>query len=170
MLYAWFQPWWRAYVVELEVYAVAIFPYGMEINMGGYEYWLAGAEDIMPGWFTPFMWVYLGLCMIALLFSLFASGEKRVGLGKLRLSLPQALIGGVGLTYIVVVVAAVLVIVMNLSSFYNTPLQGSILITMSDFENSLVDTGLEFGYWLACGVGPLIIVLALFRNKIRGKP
>jgi len=169
MLYTWFQPWWTSFIVELDITAVKVFPYGMEINMGGYEYWLAGIESVMPGWFTPFMWVYLGLCTIALLFSLFASSEKRIGLGKLGLSLPQALISGVGFSYIIVVISAIVVIAMNAPNFYDAPLQGTIFVTMSRDEASYVTTAIRFGCWFACGVGLLLVILGLFRNKIIGK-
>jgi len=36
-------------------------------------------------------------------------------------------------------------------------------------EQSWVDARLRFGYWLACGIGPFLIILALLRNKIIGK-
>ena len=169
MLYTWFQPWWTAYIVELDVTAVTVFPYGMELDMGGYEYWVAGAEDAMPGWFTPFMWVYLALCMVALLYSLVASSAKGISIGKIRLSLPQVLVGGVGLSFVVVVVSAVIVIAIQSGNFYDAPLQGTIFVTKSRDEASYVETGLKFAYWLACGTGLFIAILGLLRNKIIGK-
>ena len=168
ILYTWFQPWWSAYIVELDVYGVTIYPYAMEINMGDYPQWLAGAENAMPGWFFIFMWVYLGLAVAALLYSLFAS-EKRVGLGRFSWSLPKLLVGGVGLSYIVIVAAALITIAIKSGSFYGAPLQGSIFVSLEEQYESYVDTGLLFGYWLACGVGPFLVLLALFRNKIIGR-
>jgi hypothetical protein len=123
----------------------------------------------MPGWFTPFMWVYLGLCIVALLASLFVSSEKRVGFGRMSLSLPKALISVVGLSYIIVAISAVAVIAANAPSFYNAPLQGTIFVTMSQDEASYVNTAIEFGYWFACGTGLFIAILGLLRNKIIGK-
>jgi len=166
MLYTWFQPWWQAHIVALNVYGVTIFPYGMEVNLDGHEAWLKGADEVMPGWFTPFMWVYLGLCIIALLFSLFASSEKRIGMGKLSLSLPQALISGVGLSYVIVVISAVITIAMNAPNFYDAPLVGSITVFISQEETSTVTTALQFGYWLACGVGLFLVILSLIRNRL----
>jgi hypothetical protein len=170
LLVTWFMPWWQAFVLSLEINSVAVVvrPWTLENYVpADYAYMVIGAE--MPVWFAPLMWIYLGLCIAALLFSLFAR-EKRVGLGKFRLSLPQALIGGVGLSYIVIVALAVTVIAIRAADFYGASVSGSIVMAISEFEKSNVETSLLLGYWLACGVGPLLILLALFRNKIIGKP
>lgn len=170
MLVTWFMPWWSAWVAEIEVDAVIIHPWALESRVPTeYGYLLLGAETAMPGWFAPFMFTYLGLCIAALLFSLFAS-QKRVGLGKFRLSLPQAIIGSVGLSYIVIVAAAVITIAMRAGDFYDAPLIGRIYVVAEFFESTVVKTNLLFGYWLACAVGPLLIILAILRNKIIGKP
>jgi hypothetical protein len=169
LLYTWFEPWWTAYIVYLNVYAVSVFPYGMEINMGGYEYWLAGAENVMPSWFTPFMWCYLVLIIVLILLSLFPINKKKIGLGKFKLLLLQVLIGGVGLSFIAVVVAAYIVLSVNVSQFYDAPLQGTFLVSISEIEQSNVVTTITPTYWLACGVGPLFIIFALLRNIIVGK-
>lgn len=168
MLYTWFQPWWQAYVVELDVNTVTIYPYNMEVIKGDYPEWFAGFDTAMPAWFFTFMWVYLGIGVAALLYSLFAS-EKRVGLGRFSWSLPQVLVGGVGLSYVVIVATAVVTIAIRSGEFYDTPLMGSVFISFSESEESFVDTGLKFGYWLACGVGPFLVLLALFRNRIIGR-
>ncbi len=171
MVYTWLQPWWSAYIVELEVEAVTIYAWQMLVEMNGYEHWLAGYETAMPAWFFPFMWVYLGICMAALLFSMFASSAKGISIGKrIRISLPAALIAAVGVSYIVVVAAAVLTISMKAGDFYDAPLIGTIHVAMSDFEASDVDVGLLPGFFLACAAGPLLIVLAALRNLIVGKP
>jgi hypothetical protein len=168
LLYSWFQPWWQAYVVELQQIAIIIHPWALESFVPpDYAFMLVGSE--MPVWYAPFIWIYLGLCIAALLYSLFAS-EKRVGLGRFRLSLPKVLIMGVGLSFIVIVAAAVIVISIRGQDFWHAPLIGRIHIAFEEFEHSYVETSLLFGYWLACGVGPFLIILALLRNKIMGKP
>jgi len=133
-----------------------------------YEYLVVGYDEVIPGWFTPFMWAYLGLSMVALVISLFVSSAKKIGFGKLKLPLPNALIGIVGLSYIVVVVAAVLTISMNASNFYDAQLIGRVFVQMGGTHSSYVTTDLQAGFWLACVVGPLLIILALLRNKIIG--
>lgn len=171
-LYAWFQPWWTAYIVELKEIGIAIFPYAMVIGTSLLDYpqWLIGAE--MPAWFFRLMWVYLACTMVALVFSLIASEKSKIGLGKFKVSLPKALVGGVGLSYIVFVVVCVTVIAIRAPQFYNAPLQGSIFVRMAEHEGnaqSFVNTGLQFGYWLACAAGPFLVALALLRDKIVGK-
>ena len=166
-LYSWFQPWWQAYIVELSEVAAIIRPWGLENHMPmEYSAWLTGAE--MPVWFAPLAWAYLWLCTAALFFSLFVS-EDCVALGRFKLSLQKAIIGVVGLSYIVVVVVCVIVISIRAAEFYGAKLMGTVFVSMSDHEMSDVDTGLLLGYWLACGVGPLLVVLALLRDKITGK-
>lgn len=173
MLYSWFQPWWTVYVVELRENGVTIFPHGMQFSstLQDYPQWLVGSE--MPAWFWPMMWVYLGLCMAALLIGMFASDKIRLGVGKLGLSLPQVLIGGVGVSFIVFVVVFVVVLSMRLPAFYDAPLQGSIFIRMEEHEGqaqSYIDTGFQTAFWIACIAGPYLAVLGLLRNKIIGKP
>jgi hypothetical protein len=167
-LYSWFQPWWQAYIVALDEIAAVIRPWGLESHMPmEYSAWLTGAE--MPPWFAAVAWAYLWLTTAALLFSLFV-GEDRVALGRFKPSLQKALVGGVGLSYILVVVACVIVISVRAPEFYGASVVGTVLVSMSDHETSDVDTNLLLGYWLACGVGPLLVVLALFRDKIKGIP
>ena len=171
ILYSWFQPWWQAYIVEIDEIAVTIYPYNMEVIMGEYPEWFIGFDSAMPAWFFPFMWAYLGLSLAALLVSLFISDNKIMRLGPLTWSLPQALIAIVGLSYIIIVASAVLTIAIRSGDFYDAPLMGSIFISIPGeipYE-SWVDTGLKFGYWLACAAGPFLVILALFRNRIIGR-
>ncbi len=167
LLYSWFQPWWQAHIVALDKTAVIIRPWGLVSYMPAeYSKWLVGAE--MPSWFAPLMWGYLGVGVGALVYSLFVS-QERVALGKLRMPLPKLLIGGVGLSYIVFVLVCVAVIAIRAREFYGASVMGSVFVSMSDHEMSDVDTRLLAGYWLAAAVGPLLVILALFREKILGQ-
>ncbi len=169
-LYTWFQPWWTAYVEALKETDVTIFPHALIISgtLLDYPQWLVGAD--MPSWFFPAMWLYLALCMGALVYSLFVF-EDRVRLGKFNLSMPSVVVGAVGLTYIIFVVVFVIVVAIRAPAFYGASLQGSVFVHMAEHEGnaeSYVQTGLQFGYWLACAVGPLLVVLAALRDKIVG--
>jgi len=169
LLLSWFMPWWRALIYALDG-RVEIHPWGLTHNLRGTDAgFMAGTE--MPAFFAPFMWTYLVVCLLALLLGLFVK-EKALGLGKFRLSLPQVLIGGVGLSYIVVVLVAVIYAAIRLRNFYGTPLIGTAFVALeaSGDVGTGVESALLFGYWLACGVGPLCIALALLRDKIIGKP
>jgi hypothetical protein len=171
ILYSWFQPWWQAYVVELQLSPVTIYPYNMEIIKGDYPEWFIGFDNAMPAWFFAFMWAYLGLSLVALLVSLLVSDKKIMRLGPLTWPLPQVLIAIVGLSYILIVAAAVVTIAIRSGDFYDAPLMGSVFVSIPGeipYE-SWVDTDLKFGYWLACAAGPFLVILALLRNKIIGK-
>ena len=169
MLVSWFMPWWQAWIVALRELAVVIHPWGLESFMPQeYAAWLTGAD--MPDFFAPLMWLYLVLCMAALVFSLFASDKIRLGLGKFKLPLPQWLVVGVGVSFIVFVVVCAYVISLRAPEFYDAPLQGTVHVAFSDHEVSDVITSFQPGYLLACAVGPLLTVLGLLRGLIVGKP
>ncbi|MFA5761367.1 MAG: hypothetical protein WC877_06385, partial [Dehalococcoidales bacterium] len=162
-------PWWTAYVVALDVNAVEIFPHGIASYVPGeYESWIAGYDDVMPGWFTPFMWVYFGAILLALLISIIISDQKRVSLGKISMSLPTALVAAVGISYIIVVIAAVTVISLNIQEFFDTPLQGSIFLQLQEGKESIVRTALSTHYWVAVAAGPVLLILSILRRFIVG--
>ncbi len=167
LLTSWFLPWWGVDIEEVALNnAVVVHPWGLTNNLGMYDYLMKGIG--MPGWFTPFMWAYLGLVIVALLVGIW-SKDKNIRLFNRELNLSRWLVGIVGFSYVVVVIAAVLAIYLNIqSSDYSFALVGRTYVDKSDFEYSWVNTHLMIGYWLACGVGPLLLVLALFRNKILG--
>lgn len=165
MLLSWFMPWWRCFIWGINR-EVLIRPWGLEHDLGDLTSYIAGAE--MPAFFALFMWIYLGLCVAVLLFSLFAN-EKTVSLGKFKLSLTKLLIGIVGVSYIVVVVSAVIVAAIRTGDFFGVHLIGTTVIDLGEPMISDADAGLLIGYWLACSVGPLLVVLALLRDKIIGK-
>ena len=80
--------------------------------------------------------------------------------------MPTALVAGVGISFIMVVIAAITVISINLKDFYNAPLQGTILMTMEEGQESNVVTTLTTSYWLACATGPMLLILAILRRFI----
>ena len=150
---------------------ITIFPYAMVVGSGLQDYpqLLEGAD--MPAWFFKAMWIYLGLAMGVLVYSLFL-GEERVKLFKFNLSVSQLLVGLVGVSIIIFVVTFVVVVAVRASGFYSAPLQGTVFVHTAEHEGnaeSYVNTGLQIGYWLALVAGPYLTALALFRNKIVGK-
>lgn len=169
LLYTWFQPWWVAYIEELQENGVAIFPYAMNISgtLRNYPQWIVGAE--MPEFFFPLMWVYLGVMVLALLGSLFYTNEW-FELGRFKVSMDQALVGFAGLMYIIFVVVFPIVVAIRAPQFHGVPLQGNVFISMDEHTESYVVTSLQSGYWIACVVGPFLLALALLRSKIVGKP
>jgi hypothetical protein len=167
---SWYMPsWWGAYAVGIESDAVRVHPYVLEVLMPA-EYassWLHGADEAMPAWFTPFMWIYFGLCLAAIYFGIFLKEPKRITVGKFNIALSQLLIGVVGISIVVVAIACAGVISINLGQFYGPPLVGETRLAFGEYS-SIVLTSFRAGYWMACAAGILLILLALLRNKIIG--
>jgi len=169
---AWFLPWWSCVVSEMPGVkdALVIHPYGMDSSRieGLFHMMPKGGEEAeMPAWFTPVMWLYFGLAIAALLIGVW-NKDKSIGLFGRRFNLSRLIIGIVGFSFIVVVAAFFLVTTMRLAEF-DMALQGySYVIFYWVIETGATAT-IRFGVWLACVAGPLLIVLALLRNKIIGK-
>jgi hypothetical protein len=176
MLLSWLQVWWRADIQEAAMY-VNIRPWGLEHTLGSYIQYL-GSDPSLPAFFAPLMWAYLGICLVLLLVSMFIK-DIPVKLGKLGsilpkwlmgLPLPQWLIGGVGVSYVVFVITCALVAYIRVSEF-DMALIGETYLVIGHFElGTLAISGFQWGFWLACAVGPLLIVLGLLRGKIIGRP
>jgi hypothetical protein len=168
MLVSWFLPWWTIDIEGFADKAAQIRPWGLELcgQMGGFAILMKGTE--MPSWFGAFMWVFLGLCMLALVVGLFMRG-KEFGFGKLKFSLSQILIGGVGIAYIVCGIVAAVYAGMRMKSTFDVPLQGRAFIDMGDPLIAYVDTYLLPGYYLIFIAGFLFLVLAILRDKITGE-
>jgi hypothetical protein len=166
MLLTWFMPWWRATIDALADAAVMIHPWGLDHTLGPDVASLI--EDArMPAYFAPFMWAYLGVCMLALLLSLFAK-ERVISLGKFKLSLPQVLVAGVGLSYVITLVVMVIYASGRTPDFYGIKFLGYTYIDMGEMATTGVTAKLLPGYWLAWAAALLLIVLGLLRNTITG--
>jgi hypothetical protein len=114
------------------------------------------------------MWTYLGLVVIALLFSLFAK-EKEVKIGKFKSSLPQLIIGLAGFSYVVVAIVAAVFIEVRTGDFYGVKLIGHTVVDLTYPLIGDAYSKLLLGYWLACSAGILCLLLAIFRKKFIGK-
>lgn len=166
MFVSWIMPWWRAFIEQLDRW-VAIRPWGLEHNLGDFADYIKGA--VMPTWFAPLMWAYFGISIALLLFGLFAP-EKSLRFGKFELSLPQLLVLGVGLSYVVCVIVAFVYASMRMNDFWHLKLIGRTYVEVGEIEKGYVEANLLTGYWLACVAGPALVILGLLRSKIVGKP
>jgi hypothetical protein len=168
MLVAWFMPWWTMDIEGFGYDAAQIRPWGLVTSerLGSFDIMLKGTE--LPGWFAPFMWAYLALCMIALLVGIFVPG-KDFCLGKIRFSLSQLLVGGVGFSYIFAGIVAAVYAGMRMKNTFDVSLQGRTRIDFGDPFTTYVNTSLLLGYYLIYVAGLLLIVLALLRDKITGE-
>lgn len=167
-LASWFMPWWQAWIVYLKQVALYIRPWGAESFLPPeYEASISGYE--MPAFFALFMWAYFAVFMIMLIYSVIAPSSTRIGIGKLSLPLPTALVLGVGISYIVCIVIAYFVMQMRVSEYFNASLNGTIYIAIDEGHKSNVDTSLLPGFYLAAVTGPVLVILALLRGLIVGK-
>ena len=165
MIYSWLLPWWSVEIVALQSGA-QIRPWGLEDNLGEVAGFIEGVE--MPGWFAVFMWAYLGLSILALVVGAFLKDLHIKLLGK-NFNLPQLIIGLVGFSYVVVVVTAVIFAAIRTGDYYGLSLIGTSRVSVGPYASD-AHAGLLPGYWMACATGPILILLALFKNNITRKP
>jgi hypothetical protein len=166
MVATWLMDWWVANVQELNPRGVVVHPWGLGVDLS----FATPLVDVanMPAFFAPLMWAYLVICLAVLAFSLFAP-PVMVGWGKLKLSLPTVLIGGVGVSYVVCAAVAVVVMSVRMGEFFGgIPLQGQMHYDFGSGMGSEIYTSLQIGYWLVYVAGAVLIALSLLRDKILG--
>jgi hypothetical protein len=95
--------------------------------------------------------------------------NKNIKLFRKEFNLSRLLVGIVGFSYIITVILAVVIASMRMTVAGMT-LTGRVFITMGSMMSSSWAEGFLLpGYWLACGVGVYLLIIALLRNKITGK-
>ncbi len=172
-------PWWSTHIKDMPglVWAVSIHPYGLDASQMWEVLTLmpeGGHEADMPVWFTEAMWTYFGLVMVALFGTIwFAGKNKQFGLLGKKFNLTSFLLFAVGVSYIVVCIAFLLVASMRLKAI-GMPLTGEVFVSMGTYSVWQLETSansvLRFGFWLAVPVGPLFVLLGILRSKIAGNP
>lgn len=168
MLFSWYSPWWSARISDLSGSDHMLMrPWGVEVMAPEIRTYANRSLYSMPAFFAPFMWTYIGLCMLALAVSLFV--ENQVTLGRFRLSLPQVLIGLVGLSYLIAVAAAFAIAQIRAGAG-GVAFIGSSIVPNPMTGGSTRFTGeLKPGYWLAVGAGLSLVALAALRSTVIGK-
>lgn len=181
MLVSWYLPWWSGHIsnIALGKDHLAVHPWGVEVMDLIAPMVVDRTPYAMPGFFAPLMWVYLAACMAALLASLFV--ERKIALGRFKVSLPEALIALVGVSYLIATLSAIAIAAMwahsagfqllGSTTFSNRGGAFEVLIPVAKpkDEESVMTGALMPGYWLAVATGPFLIALALLRNIIVGK-
>ncbi len=167
MVYSWFSPWWSADVAVIPgANDLVLHPWGVEA-VGGVRANADSSLWSMPWGFTPFMWIYLTVCMLALAASLFVN--RTISLGRIKLPLAAVLIGLVGLSYMVAAGLAYEIGQLKAGwagtnfigiSHVKEPQSGAKLKMVSDLRD---------GYWYALYAGAVLFVLALLRRVFVGK-
>lgn len=171
-------PWWSLaidMVPGLE-WPLSIHPYGLD-DSAIWELMRSlpqgGAEADMPFWFTPAMWLYFGIVSLALLAAIwFASKNKQIGLLGKKFSLTSFLLFGVGVSYVVVMLAFYLVASARLAAV-GIGFLGETYVELGSYAVWDIATttfgALRFGFWLAAGTALFILILAFLRNIIVGR-
>lgn len=161
MVYSWFQPWWSADVAVIKgTDDLVLHPWGIEA-VGQVRMGADPALYEMPAFFTPMVWIYFGVAMLALVVSLFVN--VKISLGPIKLPLAAVLIALVGLSYLVAVGLAYWIGDMRATAM-DTKFIGQSQYTdpMSSRKVKMV-AELRDGYWYALYAGVALFVLALVR-------
>ncbi len=171
-------PWWSLSIdmVPGLQWPLSIHPYGLDDS----AIWelmkslpMGGEEAMMPAWFTPAMWLYFGLAVLALLAAIwFSFKNKQIGLFGKKFSLTSFLLFGVGVSYIVVIVAFVLVASMRLEAV-GINFLGETFVDLGHYAVWSISTTtfgvLRFGTYLTAGTALFLLILAFLRPIIAGK-
>jgi hypothetical protein len=155
-------PWWIADVGQ--GHAVHIYGWGLRQNLEQLSIFVE--NDLTPIYQTALAWIYLTVSSVLALASAWIKGGKG-----------QWLLGSIGFIYILYGTVAVFVVVNNRISELNSggsqiaiPLQGTVQIAGFGANVITIHTTLHFGYYLACTVGLILIVLAMLRGWFIEKP
>jgi hypothetical protein len=170
MLLSWFRPWWICTVDAIYMLNqgfIKIRPWGLEHNLGSFAGYITGSD--MPVWFAPFMWLYLGICIAALLYAAWIKNKVIRLIGR-NFNLSKLIIGAVGISYILVAVTAFVYAKIQTAEF-GVNFLGYTYFQVDPHAGGYGDlnASLQWGYWLTYGVGLILIALALLRDNILGK-
>lgn len=161
MVYSWFQPWWIADVAVIQgTDDLVLHPWGIEA-VGQVRMGADPALYEMPVFFAPFVWIYFGLAMIALVVSLFVNVTLK--LGPIRLPLAAALILAVGLSYLVTVGLAYFIGDMRATGMDMKFIGRSEFTDPTSHRKVRMESDLQTGYWYALYAGVALVFLGLTR-------
>jgi len=161
MVYTWFQPWWSADIAVIKgPNDMVLHPWGVEAVSQVRNNTDTSQFD-MPGFFAPFMWVYLGVCMLALAAALFIN--RRFKLGPINLPIAMLLIAFVGLSYMSALGIAYGIGTLR-SGWAGANFIGKSSILQAETGTKIkMVSQLELGFWLSLGAGGFLTLLALVR-------
>jgi hypothetical protein len=161
MVYSWFQPWWIADVAVIQGDDdLVLHPWGVEV-VRQVRVQADPSLYAMPSFFTPFVWTYFGVAMLALLASLFVN--VRLSLGPIKLPLAAVLIGLVGLSYLITVGLAYFIGDLRANAIGVSFIGDSEFTDPTSHRKMKMESYLQIGYWYALYAGAALLVLALVR-------
>ncbi len=163
MLYSWFQPWWSADIAVIPGdNDMVLHPWGVDAVAQ-----VAGNVDEstfempFPQVFAGFMWVYLVVCMLGLLASLF--WKKRLRLGPINVSWAMIIILLVGLSYAMAAGLAYEIGTLKAAASGAKFIGRGNVIEPSTCAKLKMTADLLMGYWYALGAGGVLTFLGIVR-------
>jgi hypothetical protein len=171
----WVLPWWTSYIEGnmFGTHTVAVHPTGLD--GGGMEGYFAempqgGSEVAMPVWFTPAMWVFFGLLILALLAALWYSNRnKQVGLLGKKFNLSSLILSLGGVAYTFLVILAIVIAWVRVTAL-TIPFIGESYVNLGEYKLWYIEfvahSNIRFAYWLALATGLFLVLLAFLRNKL----
>jgi hypothetical protein len=163
MLYSWFQPWWTGnFVVIPGEPDMILHPWGVEaVSQVRTNVDESLFQMPFPQVFAGFMWVYLAVCMLGLLASLFWT--RRLKLGPINVSYAMLIILAVGASFAIAAGAAYgigwLKAGMSGAKFIGT----SNVLEPATGAKVKMTSQLELGFWLTIASGGFLFFLGLVR-------
>jgi hypothetical protein len=168
MVYSWFEPWW---ITDVEVIKgtndLVLHPWGVEV-VRQVRVQADPSLYSMPAFFTPFVWTYFAVAMLALAASLFVN--RKISLGPVKLPLATVLILLVGLSYLITVGLAYGIGTLRAESIGVSFLGKSQFTDPMSQRKMKMFSELQVGYWHALYAGAALFVLALLRGLFYRKP
>lgn len=168
MVFSWFEPWWSAKVSVIPGDDhLILHPWGIE-TVAQVRANADASLWSMPWFFAPFMWTYLGICMLFMAASLFVN--RRIRIWRFNLPLATVLIGLVGLSYLLAVGLAFGIGELRATMVGTNFIGKSTFIEpQSDAKIKMV-SDLRDGYWYALAAGGVITLLAVLRGFLIRTP
>ena len=167
MVYTWFQPWWTADVAVIKGdNDLVLRPWGVEV-VRQVRVQADPALYSMPAFFTPFVWIYFAVAMVALAASLFIN--KSISLGRIRLPIATILILLVGLSYLTTVGLAYGIGTLRAESVDVAFIGKSQFTDPTSHRKMKMVADLEIGYWYALYSAIALVVLGVLRRLFVGK-
>lgn len=168
MVFSWFEPWWSAKVSVIPGDDhLILHPWGIE-TVAQVRANADASLWSMPWFFAPFMWTYLGVCMLMLAASLVVN--RRIRIWRFNMSLATLLIALVGLSYLFAMGMTFVIGELRASMIGTNFIGKSTFIEpQSDAKIKMV-SDLRDGYWYAVAAGGVITVVAVLRALLIRTP
>src|SRR5210317_112140 len=157
MVYTWYQPWWIADVAVIKgTDDLVLHPWGVDV-VRQVRVQADPALYSMPAFFTPFVWSYFTVAMLALAASLFIN--RSVSLGRIRLPIATILILLVGLSYLTTVGLAYGIGTLRAESIDVAFIGKSQFTDPTSHRKMKMVSELQIGYWYALYSGIALVAL-----------